>query len=73
MARFRYLGEPARSYVTTYGPTTAIRVRPKTGSPRTLTPISPATAFVPGVDIGYDITDTRELRFFQNDPRFAEI
>lgn len=73
MARFRYLGEQARPYVTEYGPCVEIKLRPKVGGTRSITPISPATEFVIGVDLGYDITDERELRFLRNDPRFAEI
>lgn len=74
MARFRYLGEPSRpKVVVSYGPTTAIRVRAKDGTVRVLRPIAPATSFTIGADIGYDITETRELHQLRHDPRFAEI
>jgi hypothetical protein len=67
MARFRYLGELPREYVVAYGPTTEFRL------PRILLPVSPATEFVVGVDIGHDITDQFELIKMRADTRFAEI
>lgn len=74
MARFKYLGEPARpELVASYGPSTQINVRLKNGAIQELTPIPPATEFEVGVDIGYDITDQRALRFFRSDSRFEEI
>ena len=73
MAQFRYLGEPSRPWVVSYGPALIIKLRPKTGGIRSITPIPPAVSFVIGEDIGYDITDERELRYLRNDPRFQEI
>lgn len=73
MARFKYLGEPVRPWVTTYGPTTIIRTPLKNGTIQELTPISPATEFVVGVDIGYDITDPLSLKVFRADTRYEEI
>jgi hypothetical protein len=62
MARFKYLGEPSFGVVATPGPCTAIKVPLKNGTIQTLTPISPATEFVIGADIGYEITDERAVR-----------
>ena len=73
MARFNYLGEPARSYVLTHGPTQLIRLPKKDGTTEELTPISPADRFLPNQDIGYDITDERSLRAIRADSRFEEI
>lgn len=74
MARFKYLGEPARpGFVVTYGPCERIITPRKTGGPQTLTPIPPATEFVKGVDIGYDITDQVSLIAFRADTRYEEI
>jgi hypothetical protein len=73
MARFKYLGEPPRSFVVSYGPCTKIRVFNKDGSTPVLTPVPPATQFAVGQDIGYDITDERAVRYLSNDPRFERI
>jgi hypothetical protein len=73
MARFRYLGEPPRSYVTAYGPTILIKVQKKDGTQQTLTPVPPATSFVIGQDLGYNITDERSVRQLRADPRYEEI
>ena len=73
MAHFKYLGEPARQYVTEYGPCLKIRLKNKNGTTSELTPVPPATEFAVGADIGYDIVDERALRFLQCDPRFEEI
>lgn len=75
MARFKYLGEPPRPLlVTAYGPCTVIKLPKKNGTIQTYTPVSPATQFVIGQDIGYDITDARSLRALRADTdRFEEI
>jgi hypothetical protein len=73
VARFKYLGQPPRAIVETYGPTIIIRIQKKDGSVQELTPVAPATEFVVGDDIGYDITDQRALRTMRCDPRFQEI
>lgn len=75
MARFKYLGEPARTgLVTSYGTTVQINVPKKDGTTHTLTPISPATEFVINVDIGYEITDEFSLRALRADTaRFQEL
>ena len=75
MARFKYLGEPSRpSLVTSYGPCLKIRIRKQDGTVETLEPVSPATSFVIGEDIGHEITDPRVLRHMRADTtRFEEI
>lgn len=74
MARYRYLGEPARpGLVVAYGPTTKIDVPKKDGSFEALVPIPPATQFVVGQDIGYDITDQRAVQSMDSDTRFQRI
>jgi hypothetical protein len=74
MARFKYLGEPDRpGFVKTYGPCERIITPRKTGGPQVLTPIPPATEFVKGEDIGYDITDEMSLQAFRADTRYQEI
>lgn len=74
MARFKYLGEKARTgLVIAYGPCQKIRLRLKDGTTTELTPVAPATEFVADVDIGYNINDERTLRALRADPRFAEL
>lgn len=74
MARFKYLGEPARpGLVAAYGPTTELRLPCKDGTTHVLTPVAPATRFEPDADMGYDITDPRSLRALRVDHRFQEI
>lgn len=77
MARFKYLGEPARSYVTQYGPCKVIRVRcmastDPSGKMEYL-PVSPATEFAVDADIGHEITDSTSIRMLQADDRFEQI
>ena len=73
MARFKYLGEPPRSYVVAYGPCTSIKVPSKAGT-QTLTPVVPATSFVVGNDIGHEITDELALMALRADSaRYQEI
>jgi len=66
------LGENQRGSITFSG-AVLLRVPVKIGLPQELTPISPATEFVVGEDIGYDITDETSLRFLRDDGRFLEI
>lgn len=73
MSRFKYLGEIERAAVEAYGPCTMIRLRKSDGTQASLEPVSPATEFVVGDDIGYDIDDARSLRQLRADPRFEEI
>lgn len=71
MARFKWLGEPAREGLT-YGETTRFDVPTKTGT-QTLLPVSPATYFVIGQDIGHDITCPLCITALNADPRFELI
>lgn len=71
--RFKYLGEQPREYVTKYGPTTVISYSRNDGSFVSLRPIPPATQFVVGDDIGYDIVDPRGIQVLSIDPRFQKI
>jgi len=74
MARFRYMGEPARpKMVKAYGPCIEIRNPMKNGTISILQPIPPATEFVVGEDIGYDITDERAITCMRASTRFEEI
>ena len=73
MARFKYLGEPPRSWVKKYGPCLQIVVPEKNGDNRTYLPKPPATDFPIGQDIGYDITDERSIRYLNADTRFQQI
>ena len=75
MARFRYTGEPAGLITgVTWGPCTEIRCKEKGGSVHVMTPIPPATEFVVGEDIGYEITDERCLRHMRAwTEKFEEI
>lgn len=72
MAHFKYLGESFRPGVTP-GPCTQVKVPKKDGTTYTYTPVPPATTFVVGADIGYDITDQRSLRVMRADTRFEEM
>jgi hypothetical protein len=78
MARFRYLGEPPRPWmVVTYGPSLEFRIRcsgaTESSGVKILNPVPPATEFVVGEDIGYDITDDTMIRTMNADIRFEEI
>jgi len=72
MARFKYLGEPPRPFVKTYGDTHNIKVQLKNGTVQVLEPKT-GDHFVIGADIGYDITDEHTLRILRADARFQEI
>lgn len=73
MARYIWLGEPPRPYVVEYGPSLEFKVPKKNGTMQTLTPIPPATEFVIGEDIGYDLTDERSIRVMDADTRFERV
>jgi len=79
MSRFKYLGEPPRpGLVKTYGPCGTINVRCRTGTDpsgwKSYSPVPPATEFVIGADIGYDVVDSTSLRMMRADTtRFEEI
>jgi len=71
MARFKWMGEPARTGLT-YGNTTKFDV-PTKGGKQTLLPVSPATFFVIGQDIGHDIVCPLCITALNADPRFQVI
>jgi hypothetical protein len=74
MARFRYLGEPPRDNVETYGPTLQLGFRKKDGSRLSLVATNQEAGFVIGEDIGTEILDERVLRHMRADTeRFEEI
>lgn len=73
MARFKYNGEPPRPKMVKSYEALEFRVPQKVGDVISLKPIPPKTKFEIGKDIGYNITDSRSLRFFQADPRFTQI
>jgi hypothetical protein len=73
MARFKYLGEkPRPGLVKKYGDCTVIRIPKKDGSVLELR-CHPGHCFMPGSDIGEDITDERALRVMRADSRFEEV
>jgi len=72
MARFKYLGEPARTGLT-YGPMTEIRLITKTRGMVTYTPVPPNTDFPIGEDVGYDFTDQFSVTALDADPRYQRI
>lgn len=59
--------------VVAYGPCSLIRLPLKNGTIQALTPVSPATEFVIGQDIGYEVTDQRALACMRADSRFTEL
>lgn len=71
MARFKWLGEPDRPSLT-YGDTHKFDLASSTG-PYTLLPVSPATTFPIGQDLGYDFTDPITIAVLNTDPRFEQI
>ena len=72
MARFKYLGEPARpSFVLEQGPTLRLVLHNKDGSDTVVN--SPEGGFVIGDDIGVDVDDERALRHLRADTRFEEL
>jgi hypothetical protein len=73
MARFKWLGELPVGGVEDAGPCSQLALPRKTGGPQVITPVPPATEFVVGQDIGYEITDSRSLLALRADPRFAEV
>jgi hypothetical protein len=75
MARFKYLGEPAKfnSFLAEPAALKGIVLNQKDGTKRTLTPIPPAESFPVGEDLGYDITDERSVYQLRADSRYEEI
>lgn len=76
MAEFKYLGEPARSYVQSYGPTNEIKVPKNDGTWDVLTkaggfPIDQIITDDGGDPINF--TDERSLRTLRTDTRFEEV
>jgi hypothetical protein len=70
VAQFKYLGEPARSYVAAYGPTKKIAVPKKDGSKTILE--NPA-GFPIGDVVPFDFTDPMSLLIMRADTRFQEV
>lgn len=70
MAQFKYLGEPPRSYVESYGPTQQIAVPKKDG---TETVLDNPAGFQIGDVLPYDFTDQISLMILRADPRFQEV
>jgi hypothetical protein len=70
MARYKFLGDDRYPNA---GPCYQIKVKQEDGTTRVLTPISPATEFAKGVDIGYDLTDPVTVRYMNVDTRFSLI
>jgi hypothetical protein len=70
MAQFKYLGEPARSFVAAYGPTKRIAVPKKDG---TKTVLENPDGFPIGEVVPYDFTDPMSLLVMRADTRFQEV
>lgn len=70
MAQFKYLGEEARSYVESYGPTKQIAVPKKDG---TQTVLDNPSGFPIGEVVPFDFTDQISLMILRADPRFQEV
>jgi len=70
MAQFKYLGEPARSFVAAYGPTKRIVVPKKDG---TKTVLENPDGFPIGEVVPYDFTDPMSLLVMRADTRFQEV
>lgn len=73
MARFKYLGEPARPpLVVSYGPTKQLIVPKKDGSKTTVSAPTPA-GFPVGQEIDFDFVDSKSLEVLRADSRFQEV
>jgi hypothetical protein len=70
VAQFKYLGEPARSYVVSYGPTKKIAVPKKDG---TKTVLENAAGFPVDEVIPFDFIDPMSLASMRADSRFQEV
>ena len=73
MAFFKYLGEPPRQGVRSYGPTVKIRISQDGGEPLVLEAADPARGFVPGEQLAQDVQDPAALKALRLDKRFEEI
>ena len=72
MARFKYMGVSSFPGIT-FQACTRLALPRKMGDPQVLTPVPPATEFVVGQDIGYEIDDSRSIEAMRADPRFSEV
>jgi hypothetical protein len=70
VAQFKYLGEPARSYVVSYGQTKKIAVPKKDG---TKTVLENAAGFPVDEVIPFDFIDPMSLAVMRADSRFQEV
>ena len=70
MAFFKYMGEPPRSFVSSYGKTTKLAVPKKDGSK---TVLEKPEGFQIGAVVDYDFTDQMSLMFLRADSRFQEV
>lgn len=73
MAFFKYLGEPPRQGVQSYGRTSKIRISQAGGEALVLEAADPARGFVPGERLPQDIQDPAALKALRLDKRFEEI
>ena len=76
MAEFKWLGEPPRPFVTTYGPTTEIKVPKKNGTWDVLTKAGgfpKDQVITDSFDDPVEFTDERSLRVLRADTRFEEV
>jgi hypothetical protein len=79
MPKFKWVGEPPRSFVETYGPTTEFRIRKKNGTTRVCVPDNPVTGFAIGEvfkdeareEINFQ--DPTSIRFLEHDSRTEEV
>ncbi len=76
MAEFRYLGEPPRDYVESYGPMLEMKVPCKNGTWQVLTkaggfPVGEIITDDQGDPINF--TDERSLRVLRADSRYEEV
>lgn len=65
MPKFKWIGEPPRSFVETYGPTTEFRIPKKNGTMRTCVPDDPVAGFQ--IDEVFKDEERAEINF--QDPR----
>ena len=79
MPKFKWMGEPARPYVESYGPTTVFRIVKKNGTFRECTPDDPVAGFQVGEvfkdeareEINFQ--DPRSIRALEVDDRSEEV
>lgn len=73
MARFKFLGLQLQPGQVVHGPVTGFVFHHKDGVKRPHNHPNPKRGFLPGDELGVDITDERVIRHLRVDPRFAEI